>query len=163
MSKKKTDKSKQDKSGPKPRIVNKKARFNYQLLEKLEAGIALVGTEVKSLRQGRASMEDAYATIRDGELYLLGCNIMPYDHGNIMNHDPQRPRKLLVHKRELKKIESKLVQKGLTLVPVKIYFSRGLAKVEVALARGKSTSDKRQAIKDRDMERDLRRTVDKYR
>ena len=127
MSKK--SKKKSESGAGEAKIVNKKARFNYTLLEKLEAGMVLTGTEVKSLRQGRASLEEAFCRIQSGELYLLGCNIAVYDHGNIMNNEPTRKRKLLVHKRELKKIETKLTQKGLTVVPLRIYFSRGLAKV----------------------------------
>jgi len=146
-----------------PRIVNKKAGFNFDLLEKLESGIVLLGTEVKSLRQGKASLEEAFCRIRAGELYLVGCNIAVYDHGNIMNHHPTRERKLLVHKRELQKIESKLSQKGLTMVPTRIYFSRGLAKVEIALARGKTYSDKRDKMKDRQMKRDVGREMNRYR
>ena len=162
MSKKKPEKS--DDKGAKqgkytPRIVNKKARFNYHLLEKLEAGIVLTGTEVKSLRQGKASLEEAFGRIRGGELYLLGCTISTYDHGTMTNHEPLRPRKLLVHRRELDKLEVKLSQKGLTLVPTKIYFTRGLAKVELALATGKSHGDKRQKMKQRDSDRDLQRAM----
>jgi SsrA-binding protein len=142
-----------------PIISNKKARFNYHLLEKLEAGIALLGTEVKSLRQGKANLEEAFCRVRDGELYLLGCNIAPYTHGNMVNHDPLRPRKLLVHRRELLKIESKINQKGLTLIPVRIYFARGLAKVEIALAHGKSQKDKRDKIKEQEAKREVRRAM----
>lgn len=145
-----------------PTIQNKKARFNYQLLEKFEAGLVLVGTEVKSLRQGKASLEEAYARIEQGELYLLGSTISLYEHGNLMNHEPNRKRKLLVHRRELHKIEVKLTQKGLTLVPLRIYFTRGLAKVEIALATGKSHADKREKIKSRQMDRDTHRELKKY-
>ena len=145
-----------------PTIHNKKARFNFHLLEKLEAGIVLVGTEVKSLRQGKANLEEAFARIRDGELYLLGCHISVYDHGNIMNHDPLRPRKLLIHRRELHKIEVKLNQKGLTLVPLRIYFNRGLTKVEIALAHGKSHADKRQKLRNEQVLRDTQREIRKY-
>jgi SsrA-binding protein len=145
-----------------PTIKNKKARFNYQLLEKFEAGIVLVGTEVKSLRQGKVSLEEAYARIDGGELYLLGCAIMPYEHGNLMNHDPLRKRKLLVHRRELRKIEGKLSQKGLTLVPMRIYFTRGLAKIEIALATGKTQADKREKIKTRETNRDINRQLKQY-
>ena len=142
-----------------PVMVNKKARFNYELQEKLEAGIVLVGTEVKSLRAGKTNLEEAFGRIRNGELYLLGCTIPIYEHGNIMNHDPLRPRKLLVHRRELKKIESKLTQKGLTLIPLRIYFSHGLAKVELALGRGKSHGDKREKIRDREVKLDIDRAL----
>ena len=145
-----------------PVIRNKKARFNFQLLEKLEAGIALRGTEVKSLRQGKASLEEAYARIRSGELYLIGCHISEYDHGNIQNHEPTRPRKLLVHRRELNKIESRLSQKGLTLVPVRIYFKHGLAKVEIMIASGKTHSDKRDKLKTQQMDRDASREIKRF-
>ena len=146
-----------------PSIKNKKARFDYHLLEKLEAGIVLLGTEVKSLRQGKASLEEAYCRMSRGELYLVGCNIAQYDHGNITNHEPTRQRKLLIHKRELRKIEIKLSQKGLTVVPMRIYFSRGLAKIEIALAEGKSRGDKRDKIKQREMDRDVQRAVRRWR
>ncbi|MBN1765298.1 MAG: SsrA-binding protein SmpB [Sedimentisphaerales bacterium] len=158
----KQKKTESDSSGSDPKIVNKKARFNYTLLEKLEAGMVLRGTEVKSLRQGRASLEEAFCRIQSGELYLFGCNIAIYEHGNIMNHEPTRKRKLLVHKRELNKIESKLAQKGLTMVPLRIYFSRGRAKIEIALASGKTHGDKREKIKDRQIKRDIGREMRKY-
>ena len=145
-----------------PTIRNKKARFQFQLLEKLEAGLALTGTEVKSLRQGKASLEEAYARIINGELFLVGCTISEYDHGNMQNHVPNRTRKLLVHRREIAKLEGKLVQKGLTLVPVRIYFTRGLAKIEIALARGQTHADKRQTLKRRQMDRDVERAVRRY-
>ncbi len=144
-----------------PTIANKKARFEYELIEKFEAGLVLVGTEVKSLRQGRANLEEAFARTRGEELYLMGCNIPLYEYGNIANHDPLRPRKLLVHRREMKKIQAKLTQKGLTLVPLRIYFSHGLAKIEIALAQGKSHGDKRQKVKDREMSRDISRAMQK--
>ena len=146
-----------------PTITNKKARYNYHLLEKLEAGLALLGTEVKSLRQGKASLEEAYCRIRGGELYLIGCTISTYEHGNLANHEPLRPRKLLVHKRELAKIETKLAQKGLTLIPVRIYFNRGLAKVEIALAQGKTHKDKRDKLRDRQADREIRQALGRRR
>jgi len=145
-----------------PIILNKKARFNYHFLEKLEAGIALVGTEVKSLRQGKASLDEAFGRISDGQLYLVGCTIALYEQGNIANHEPGRTRKLLVHRRELRRLESKLTQKGFTLVPLRIYFSRGLAKVELAVAQGKSHADKRTKLKERQVERDMRRATQKW-
>jgi len=163
MSKKKNQNRTPDTGPHTPRIVNKKARFDYHLLEKLEAGIVLLGTEVKSLRAGRASLEEAYCRLRDGELYLVGCRIAEYDYGNIMNHEPTRPRKLLVHRRELRKLENKLNQKGLTIVPLRIYFTRGLAKVEIALARGKSHADKREKIKQRDQDREMKRALRSWR
>ena len=160
MSKKKhsTDQPRQKFS---PSVVNKKARFDYQLLEKLEAGIVLMGSEVKSLRQGKATLNESYARIINGELFLLGCNIATYDHANTLNHNPTRTRKLLVHRREINKLQSKLVQKGLTLVPVRIYFSQGRAKVELALARGKTHFDKREKIKEREIKRDIRQALNR--
>jgi len=154
-----------EKSGKKysPVIANKKARFNFHLLEKLEAGISLVGTEVKSLRQGQATLEESFCRVRQGQLYLLGCHIAPYEHGPIANHDPLRPRKLLVHRRELHKIETKVAQKGLTLIPVRIYFTRGLAKVEIALARGKSQKDKRDKLKEQEANRQIRQAMKRKR
>ena len=160
---KKTNKTDQADSAYSPRITNKKARYNYHLLEKLEAGIVLEGTEVKSLRQGKASLDEAFCRIRGGELYLLGCNISLYDHGNIANHEPLRPRKLLIHRRELHKIEVKLNQKGLTLVPTRIYFNRGYAKVEIAVAQGKTHADKRDKLKKQQVNRDIDRTMRKWR
>lgn len=146
-----------------PTIQNKKARFNYVLVEKFEAGIALVGTEVKSLRLGKASLDDAFGRLRGGELFLLGCTINPYEFGTMSNHEPMRIRKLLVHRRELKKIEAKLTQKGYTLVPTKIYFNkRGRAKVEMALATGKTFGDKREKIKDREVKRDMQRAARRW-
>ena len=143
-------------------ISNKHARFKYEILETMECGIVLIGTEVKSLRQGKVSLEEAYARIEGGELYLLGCSITPYEHGNQMNHEPLRKRKLLVHRRELRKIEGKLTQKGLTLVPLRLYFTRGLAKIEIALATGKTQFDKREKIKSRQMDRDIKRELKRY-
>ncbi|MBN1436682.1 MAG: SsrA-binding protein SmpB [Sedimentisphaerales bacterium] len=160
---KKTKKSEKTADKPySPKIVNKKARFNYNFLEKLEAGIALVGTEVKSLRQGKASLDEAFARISGGELFLVNCMIPIYEQGNLANHEPTRVRKLLVHKRELDRIKTKLTQKGLTLIPTRIYFSRGLAKVEITLAEGKSFGDKRGKIKDREMTRDVQRATRRY-
>ena len=156
---KKSDKTKQDAFKHIPIIKNKKARFNYQILEKLETGIVLRGTEVKSLRAGKASLEEAFCRIRNGELFLIGCTIQLYEHGNLMNHEPTRTRKLLIHKRELKKLEVKVLQKGLTIVPTRIYFTRGIAKVEIATARGKTTGDKREKMKERDINRDIQRQM----
>ena len=138
-----------------PAIINKKARHDYEFVEKLEAGIALVGTEVKSLRNGQASLNEAYCRIRDGELFLVGCNIAAYEYGNLANHDPHRLRKLLVRRRQIRQLETKLLQKGFTIVPARIYFAHGLAKVEVVVARGKTQFDKRQKIKERQAQRDV--------
>ncbi len=161
MSKKTKNQDQQQKFSP--RIKNKKASFNYNLLEKIEAGIVLEGTEVKSLRLGRASLDEAYCRIRNGELWMYGCNISLYEHGNINNHEPARPRKLLLHKRELDKIEVKVNQKGRTIVPTRIYFSRGYAKVEVAVAQGKSVADKRSTMKDKQAKKDMDRAMRKWR
>lgn len=143
-----------------PRITNKKVRFDFEVLETLEAGIALTGSEVKSLRSGKASLEESYAHLRQGELYLVGCNISPYPMAGYAQHEPTRDRKLLLHRRELHKWEKRVTQRGLTIVPVEIYFNeRGLAKVRVALARGKTGSDKRETIKKRDERRDIEREL----
>jgi SsrA-binding protein len=143
-----------------PQILNKRARFEYIILDRHEAGIALTGTEVKSLRHGRANLEGAYARIDGGEVWLVGCNISPYEAGNLMNHEPLRPRKLLLHRREIHKLTTRVTERGLTLIPTKIYFTdRGLIKVEVALAHGKSKADKREDLKTRDHQREMARAT----
>ena len=131
-------------SGERDASVNRAASHNYFLLEKFEAGMMLSGTEVKSIRAGRANLKDAYGIVKDGELWLLNAHIGPYEHGNIFNHEPMRTRKLLVHKEELRKLVGKTQQKGLTLIPTRIYFKNGRAKCELALARGKQLWDKRE-------------------
>ena len=136
---------------------NKKARFNYEITEKLECGISLVGTEVKSIKLGKFSFTDAYALIKDKELWLIGFHISAYPFGNMFNHDPDRNRKLLVHKSELKKLKRKVEEKGFTLVPTRFYLKRGLVKVELGIGRGKKIFDKRQDIKQRDQKRDAER------
>lgn len=151
--------NKKSKAGETPKKIaaqNRKARHDYHFVETHQAGIVLRGTEVKSLRQGKANLQDSYASINKGELYLLDCHISPYEQGNINNHDPKRPRKLLMHKAEIVRLFGKVQQKGLTLVPTKIYFVRGKAKVDIALAQGKKQFDKREDIKRRDMEREMR-------
>lgn len=141
--------------------TNKKARFQYHLLETFEAGIQLLGTEVKSLRQGSASLSEAFCKFENGELYLINANISQYSHGSHWNHDPLRKRKLLLHKKELLRISQKVREKGLTIIPTKIYFNeRGIAKVEIALAKGKRLYDKREDIAKRDLERRLKRKLD---
>jgi SsrA-binding protein len=141
----------------KPAAVNKKAYFNYEILETLEAGVALLGSEVKSVREGRISMKDSYADIQNGELFLFQCHISPYEQANRLNHDPLRPRKLLLHRREIKRLTGKVRERGLTLVPTKVFFSeRGLVKVEIALAKGKKQYEKRAVIKERDQQREAR-------
>jgi SsrA-binding protein len=138
-------------------IQNRKARHEYEILDSLEAGLVLRGTEVKSVRQGLANFRDSYADIRDGELYLINLHIAPYDHGNRFNTEATRPRKLLLHKSELRRLAQRKDEKGLTLVPLALYFNRGLVKVQIALARGKKLYDRRDDIKKRDVERELRR------
>ncbi len=139
---------------------NKKASFKFEWLEKLECGIVLRGTEVKSLRVGQASLEEAYARIEDDELWMIGFHIPPYEHGNVQNHDPTRRRKLLLHRREISRLGQKVVLRGLTLVPLDVHFNeRGLAKVTLALARGKTTHDKRQVLQKRDAQREMDRAM----
>ncbi|HSG33810.1 MAG TPA: SsrA-binding protein SmpB [Sphingomonadaceae bacterium] len=139
---------------------NRRARFDYHIDEKLEAGIALSGTEVKSLRFGEGSIAESYAEIRDGECWLVNANIPEFSHGNRFNHEPKRPRKLLLHASEINKLTGAVERKGMTLVPLSIYFnSKGRAKVELALAKGKQAHDKRAAIKDRDWKRDQARIM----
>jgi SsrA-binding protein len=141
-------------------VTNRKAYHEYFIEEKFEAGIVLQGTEVKSLRDGRANLQDSYASVRDGEVFLHHCHISPYSHGNIMNHDPTRVRKLLLHKKEIDKLLGKTQQKGLTLIPLRIYFSkRGQAKVELGLAKGKKLYDRRESIKSREAGREVERAI----
>ena len=139
--------------------INRKARSDYEVLESLEAGIALKGTEVKSLREGRINLKDSFAKVQDGEVFLVNAHISPYSHGNIQNHDPLRERKLLLHKDEIKRLTGKTQEKGLTLVPLKVYFLRGKAKVQLGLARGRKQYDKREEIKRRDTEREIKREL----
>lgn len=139
---------------------NRRAGRDYAVLERFEAGIALWGTEVKSLRvSGSMSLKDSYADIEEGEAFLVGAHIEPYAQGNIYNHDPERPRKLLMHKREILKVGQRVAEKGLTLVPLRVYFKNGLVKVELGLCRGKRSYDKRAAIKDRETKRELDRAL----
>jgi SsrA-binding protein len=142
---------------------NKRAFHEYEIMDRLECGIVLKGTEVKSLRDGSASLEDAYAKIEDGELWLIGSDIPEYAMGNRMNHKPKRPRKLLLHRREIGKFAGKASERGYTLVPLRLYFRRGRAKVELAVARGKQQHDKRQAQKKADAQRDIRRALSERR
>lgn len=138
---------------------NRKAHHDYHLEESFEAGLVLVGTEVKSLREGLGNLRDAYCGVVDGELWLLSAHISPYPHGTHTNHEPKRPRKLLLHKREIKKLIGRVVERGYTLVPTRLYFRRGLAKVEVALAKGKRAPDKREVLKRRVQEREMERAI----
>lgn len=139
--------------------VNRKARHEYTILQTYEAGIVLQGTEVKSLRQGKANLVDSYASLKDGEVWLYGAHISVYDQGNINNHEPTRTRKLLLNKSEIKKLIGKVKEKGLTLIPLRLYFSNGRVKVELALAKGKKVYDKREAIAKKDVQRDQERNV----
>lgn len=143
-----------------PRIDNRKAGFHYEILERLEAGISLTGSEVKSLRDGKASIDAAFAVIQGGEMYLRDLDIAPYPMAGYAQHKPKRERKLLVHRREIRKLLNKVTLKGLTLIPLSLYFNdRGWVKVTIALARGKKTHDKRQDIKKRDSDRDIARSL----
>jgi len=146
-------------SGRKLIAQNKKARHDYHIDETYEAGLALVGTEVKSLRAGRASLVDAYGRIKDGEVWLEGAHIPEYDQGSWTNHEPRRSRKLLLHRAEIAKLIGKTKESGLTLVPLSLYFKDGKAKVEIALARGKKAYDKRQTLAARDAAREIARTA----
>lgn len=138
-------------------VTNRRARFEYELLDRLEAGIVLSGTEVKSVREGNISLQEAWAQEHGGELWLEGCSIAPYKQGNINNHESVRPRKLLLHRKELRKITARVAEQGLTIVPVSVYFKGPHLKVEIAIARGKRIHDKRETIKKRDSERIMRR------
>ena len=138
---------------------NRRARHDYHIHETFEAGIVLTGTEIKSLRGGRANLTDSYARIENGELFLISAHISPYDQGNRFNHEPRRNRKLLMHKSEILRLLGKTREKGYTLVPLKIYLSHGLAKVELALASGKDLYDKRQSAAEKDAKREVERTL----
>ena len=142
-----------------PVAKNKRARHDYEILETWEAGLMLSGTEVKSLRDGRAQITDAYAVVKDGELWLLNAHIAPYAHGNIWNHDPLRTRKLLLHQKEILKLVGSVERKGLTVVALELYFKNGRAKVRIGLARGKKLHDKRADLKEKDDQRDMQRAL----
>ena len=149
------------KAAPGDVATNRQASYRYNLLERFECGIVLTGTEVKSLREGKAQLKDSYATVRDGEIWLIGLYIPPYSPASRDNHDPERPRKLLLHRREIERLIGRTQERGLTLVPTRIYFSgpRSRAKVEIALARGKDLYDKRESIRKREMARDVQREL----
>ncbi len=138
---------------------NRKAFHDYFIDETYEAGISLVGTEVKSIREGKVNLKDSYVLIKDGEAFLLNCHISPYSHGNIMNHDPLRTRKLLLKKREIDRLRGKLLQKGYTLIPTKMYFKGPYVKIEIGLARGKKLFDKREALKEKEANRQIERAL----
>jgi SsrA-binding protein len=146
-------------SGVKIIAQNRKARHDYFIEDVVEAGIALIGTEVKSLRQGRASLSDAYAEVIGGEVFLQNAHIAQYEPASRFNHDPLRPRRLLLHKREIRKLASRVAERGYTLVPLSLYFRNGKAKVELALAKGRKTYNKREAIRERDIRRDMDRKM----
>jgi SsrA-binding protein len=138
-----------------PTIDNRRARHEYHVLESVEAGLALTGTEVKSIRAGGASLTEAYARFREGEAWLLGMHVPPYRQGSFSNAEPTRPRKLLLHKEEIVRLQSRVAEKGLTVVPLRLYFTRGMAKVLLGLVRGKKLWDKRAAVAKRDVEREI--------
>ena len=146
-------------AGTKLIAENRRARHEYHLLDRYEAGLALTGTEVKSLRDGKATLQRAFGDVRDGEVYLIGLHIPEYTQGTNQNHDPDRDRKLLLHRREIDQLTGKVQEKGLTLVPTRLYWKNGRAKVELALARGKDVRDKRRAIADRDAKRQMERAL----
>lgn len=137
--------------------ANKKAYHDYTIIETYEAGISLVGTEVKSLREGNANLKESYVLVKEGEAVLLNCHISPYSHGNINNHEPLRTRKLLLHKKEIEKLFGRIREAGLTVVPLKLYFSKGKAKLEIGLAKGKRQYEKREATKKKEADREIQR------
>ena len=145
--------------GDRPIATNRRARHEYEILETVEAGLVLRGTEVKSLRAGQVNFKDSYASMRNGEGWLLGCHISPYSHGTDANHAPERDRKLLLKRREISRLTGKISERGLTLVPLRLYFKGGHAKVELGLARGKKTHDKRESLKRKDVERETRQAI----
>ena len=146
-------------AGEKLVASNRKAFHNFEILETCEAGLVLQGTEVKALREGRADLKESYARVEGTAAWLLGCHISPYAQGNRANHDPLRPRKLLLHRREIDRLLGRVMEKGLTLVPLRLYFKQGRAKVELGLARGRKTLDKRHAIREREERREMDRAI----
>ena len=143
-------------------VSNRKARHEYEILDTIEAGIALTGTEVKSLRQGKANLQDAYAVVQRGEVFLFHAHISPYKEGSYANHDPVRPRKLLLHRNQIHRLQTKVAEKGLTLIPLAFYFKGPHVKVDLAIARGKRQYDKRESIKQRDIDRELRQRMKRH-
>ena len=139
--------------------TNRKAFFNYHVLDRAEAGVALLGSEVKSIREGGLNFRDSFVEFRGGELYLVGCRIGPYSHGNIQNHAEERDRKLLLHKREILKLGGSAIEKGFTSVPLRAYFKNGRVKLEIGLGRGKQAHDKRETLRRKDIERETRQAV----
>ena len=142
-----------------PSVDNRRARHEYHILESFEAGLVLTGTEVKSIRTGGASLSEAYARVRNGEAWLMGMHVLPYKQGSFSNLEPTRPRKLLLHKAEIVRLQSRVAEKGLTIVPLRLYFTRGIAKVQLGIARGKKLWDKRADVARRDVEREIARHV----
>ena len=138
---------------------NRKARHNYEILEDLECGIVLKGSEVKSIRNGKMSIDEAYARLNDGELWLMGSNIAEYPQATVMNHEPVRPRKLLLHKKQLRKFAESAFHKGLTIIPISVYFTRGIVKVKIAIARGRKLYDKRDKLKKQSAKQDMKRAM----
>jgi SsrA-binding protein len=143
--------------------TNRKARRNYTIVDTIEAGIALLGSEVKSMRDGKLDLKDSYAHVANGEVYLTGCYIGPYEFARDGGHDPERERKLLLHRREIDRIAGQLAEKGLTLVPLQVYFKDGKAKVELGVGKGRSTVDKRQVLKEREHDREMQRSIGRNR
>ena len=143
-------------------INNRKAKYDYQIFEEIEAGIVLTGTEIKSIRQGKANLKDSYATIKKGEALLLNMHISPYEQGNIFNHEETRTRKLLMHKKEILKLKDKLELEGFTLIPIKLYFKGSKAKILLGLAKGKKNYDKRETIKQKDIARQIAKDLKNY-
>ncbi len=151
------------KKKPLPEIVNRKAKHEFHFIDVYEAGIVLNGTEIKSIRKGQVNLNDAYCYFKKGELYLRSMYVKEYEHGNINNHEPRRARKLLLHRRQLKKLEKKVKEKSFTIVPYRVYFNeRGIVKIEIALAQGKKSYDKRTSIKEKDVKRDMDRQMRNY-
>jgi SsrA-binding protein len=159
MSNKSTGKKQADNPNDKTICTNRRARHQYEILDQIECGIVLKGSEVKSLRDGKVSLEEAYARIRDSELWLVGCDIAVYPQASILNHEPKRMRKLLLHKRELQKFAEQAGHRGLTLVPLSMYFLRGKVKVKIAVGRGKKLHDKRESMKKTEATREIQRAL----
>jgi SsrA-binding protein len=161
VSKKQPDKSKQDKSDDNERLVaqNRSARHEYEVIDTLECGIVLRGSEVKTLRNGKVTLDEAYGRVKGNEVWLVGCDIPEYVQANQFNHEPRRPRKLLLHKREIAKFADRAFEKGLTLVPLKLYFKRGKAKLLLGICRGRKLHDKREVLKKKTMQRDISRAM----
>jgi SsrA-binding protein len=159
LAKSRTAPEPQKKEPLEPAVFNRKARFEYELLERWETGIVLTGTEIKSIRQGGVSLNEAFARVREGELWLVGMHVPPYREGSWNNHEPRRPRKLLMQRRDIDRLAGLAAEKGLTVVPLRLYFKRGRVKLEIGLARGKKLWDKRRSIKEREATRETSRAL----